>query len=455
MIFGGYSATYFHEELIEKPEVDFVLRGDSTEEPLRMLLDTIVNKKDGDYGRIPNLVWKNKDGETAANPFTNVPDSLDHYKNNYGHMIRSAIRYRDIRGMLPIHDWWSYPICAVMTCRGCKHACSFCGGSNPSLKLYANRHKPAFRSPEMIVRDILQIGRITSAPVFVVGDLRQGGDDYADAILDGLRGKKLKNHVILELFNRAPESYFKKLDEVFPHYNLEISPESHDIEVRRASGKTYTNEQLEGTIQAALDNGCEKLDVFFMMGLPNQTSDSVLKTVDYCEFLMAKFGADRLIPFISPLAPFIDPGCPLFEESEKYGYTIFSRTLEDFRTAFLNPSWKQALSYETRWMSRDRIVDVTYEAALRMNSLKRRFGQIDEAVGRDVDERIRLAKRIIGQIDEVIDLPEAERERALEAMRPDIDRVNAGTLCEVDEIKWPVLSGNFHFFKIALGLLRG
>ena len=31
IIFGGFSSSYFHEQLIARPEVDVVLRGDSTE----------------------------------------------------------------------------------------------------------------------------------------------------------------------------------------------------------------------------------------------------------------------------------------------------------------------------------------------------------------------------------------------------------------------------------------
>ena len=38
IIFGGFSSTYFHEELIRYPFVDYVIRGDSAEEPLRQLM---------------------------------------------------------------------------------------------------------------------------------------------------------------------------------------------------------------------------------------------------------------------------------------------------------------------------------------------------------------------------------------------------------------------------------
>ena len=41
VIMGGLSSSYFHRELIDYPQVDFVLRGDSTEPPLHRLLTAL------------------------------------------------------------------------------------------------------------------------------------------------------------------------------------------------------------------------------------------------------------------------------------------------------------------------------------------------------------------------------------------------------------------------------
>lgn len=452
VIMGGFSASYFFKDLLERPDVDYVLRGDSTEEPLRLLMEAISSGRTQDLSHVPNLAWKTTGGEIVANPISHIPDTLDHYVDNYGYMMRSAIRYLDIRSMLPIHDWWSYPITAVMTCRGCTHACSFCGGSHPGLRLLGGRKRPAFRSPQRIVQDIRQISRFTSAPIFVVGDLRQAGEEYADKVLEGLRPLRVPNQVVLELFGRAPGSYFRKLGRALPNFNLEMSPESHDPQVRKTSGKHYTNQELEETIGAALGAGCRKFDLFFMIGLPGQTPSSVLETVDYCEQLLKRFGP-RLVPFISPLAPFIDPGSPIYENPERFGYTLLFKTLEDFRTALLQPSWKHALSYETRWMSRDQIVEVTYEAALRLNRIKADFGLIDRATSHLMEKRIVLARQLIAQIDEFMGLPEAQRDPALEAIRGQLEQVNSNTLCEAKEIQWPS-PRNFHFLRIAWNLLR-
>lgn len=453
VIFGGFSSSYFYEELMNRSEVDFVIRGDSAEEPLLLLMEALTGQGPR-LEDIPNLVWKNGQGRIIANPLTHVPQDLDHYQDNYGHMIRSALRHLDIKGMIPIHDWWSYPITAVMTCRGCVHDCSFCGGGRLGLRLLGNRTRPAFRSPGRVVEDIGQIARFTSAPIFVVGDLRQAGDAYSEEVLDGLRPQGVRNHVVLELFTPAGRDYFEKVSRSIANFNLEMSPESHDPEVRGASGKHYSNAQLELTIQEALAAGCRKFDLFFMIGLPRQTPQSVMETVDYCEELLGRFGT-RLVPFISPLAPFIDPGSPIFERPHQYGYKLFCKSLEEFRTALLKPSWKYALGYETNWMNRAQIVDTTYEAALRLNRVKGRFGLIDHEMCKGVEERIVLARELVERIDRIMELPPEEQARAMEALRPDLDRVNSSTLCQKEEIKWPLSARNFHFLRIAWSLLKG
>ncbi len=66
VIMGGLSSTYFHEELITYPQVDFVFRGDSTEPPLHQLLLALRNGAPLD--NIPNLTWKDADGKVHVNP---------------------------------------------------------------------------------------------------------------------------------------------------------------------------------------------------------------------------------------------------------------------------------------------------------------------------------------------------------------------------------------------------
>jgi len=452
VILGGIASTYFHEELIQYPEIDYVLRGDSTEVPMLQLMQQIVDQ-DHNFSAIPNLTWKDAQGKVQVNPHTYVPNEINDFSNNYKNLFKIAVKYGDIKSMTAIHDWWRYPITAVMTCKGCTHNCVICGGSHFGFKHYAARSKPAYRSPKLIVEDIKQLSRFTTSPIFVVGDLNQPGVDYAHTVLSGLKTLNLKNQVVLELFTPAKKEFFKTVSDSIPNFNFEISPESHDEKVRRASGKFYTNRDMEANIHDALQNGCQKFDIFFMIGIPEQTEQSVMETIDYCDYLLQKFDK-RVVPFIAPLAPFLDPGSIGYEKPDKYGYTIFYHTFEEHRTALLKPSWKYFLNYQTKWLNRDQIVNVTYQAGKRLNRLKLEYGLINYEEFEKVDSKIEYAQRLIEQIDEIYAIPdETVKFQKLHELQLNIEKDSIATVCEKEEIKWPVLKSGFKFLNIIKTIL--
>jgi len=453
VIMGGYSASYFHRELINYPQVDFVLRGDSAEKPLFDLLLAIKQGK-GDYSRIPNLTWKHGNA-VRQNDLSCVAADLNSFSNNYLSLFKCALLSADFKGFTSIRDWWEYPITAIMTCRGCVHNCVFCGGGRSGIKGYCKREKPAFRPPQLLARDIYTISRYINGPIFVVGDLRQSGDEVAYEILERLQRYKIRNPVVLELFKPADKKFFEAVARSMDHFNFEFSPESHLETVRRFSGKLYSNAEIEETIGAALESGCKKFDLFFMIGLPHQTPENALASVDYCRHLLQRFG-NRLNPFISPLAPFIDPGSLAYEQSEKFGYKIFYRTLEEFRQALLQPSWKYTLGYETEWMNREEIVATTYESALRLNRVKKECGLIDPERAGKIEERIHAAMKMMAQIDEILKTADCTwQEEQLKILKPAIDMLSIATICGEDEIKWPAGKRRFNYINIIKDMFFG
>jgi len=166
---------------------------------------------------------------------------------------------------------------------------------------------------------------------------------------------------------------------------------------------------------------------------------------------MKTFGR-RLNPFISPLAPFLDPGSVAFERADEIGYRVLYKTLEDYRQALLAPSWKYTLSYETRWMNRNEIVDSTYQAGLRLNRLKKQYGLVTPETADKTEKRILLAMEMIAKIDELILLPEPERTQNLRALKETFDRASMATVCDKEEIKWPVLRWRLNFPNIIRAL---
>jgi B12-binding domain/radical SAM domain protein len=457
VILGGLSATYYHEELLRQyPFIDFVMRGDSTEKPLVQLLQTI--KRGGEFKNIPNLTYRDEKNRIQVNPLTHVPETLDEMTIDYSHIMRKVVRYADPTGYQPFIDWYTYPVTAVFTCRGCTYACRTCGGSAQTFRKMANRGKPAYRNPRYLAQDIFNVSDHLHAPVMIIGDIFQPGEEYGFTFLQEMKRKPMTNHIAFEFFVPPTRAQLKRIADSILNFNIEISPESHDEEVRRAFGRPYNNESLERMIGDAVDLGSKRIDLFFMTGLPKQTYSSVLETVDYCHSLLERFRSyNKLFPFISPLAPFLDPGSAVFEAPEKYGYRLLCRTVEEHRQASLAPSWKYVLNYETEWMSRDEIVYSTYEAGKRLNQLKAQFGLIDPKTAESVEGRLDGTVRLMKEIDRIMALPDAgEREGILESIasgRHSLRHYSMSTICEKKELEWPTRFIRMNFLKIFKTLL--
>ncbi len=455
VIFGGFSSTYFHEELIRYPFVDFVVRGDSAEEPIRQLMAHLAGKpKAPALKDVPNLTWKDRSGDVQINPHTYRPDTLDNVMLDYRYVVRAAVRDMDMSNYVPFKDWLDYPIMAALSCRGCTQSCVICGGSSAAFKKMHGRERPAFRDPLMLAADVRRISRMSRGPVFILGDLRQAGRDYAQRFFEAMRG--FDGPIITEIFSPASREFLSDMAKAMPNFTLEVSLESHDPVVRKAFGKNYANEPMERTLQDALDVGANRLDVFFMSGLPQQTADSVLGTVDYCEDLIKRFGNDgRLAPFISPLAPFLDPGSRGYEEPEVHGYRLFARTLEEHRRLLVAPSWKYVLNYETKWMDRHQLVDATYAAGRRLNHVKADYGLIPQAQAAATDQRISWAVGLIAEIDRLmVNTTHEEFDREMARLRPEIERANMSTVCDKRELNLDVTGPSLNYGQVASMIVK-
>ena len=449
VIMGGLSSTYFHRELIAYEQVDFVFRGDSTEPPLHQLLLALSN---GDaLDTIPNLTWKDSAG-VHVNPHTYIPMSLDYVDLRPDLIAEMALRFGDLESVLPFNGWWSNPITAVFTVKGCAYQCVTCGSSHTTCTHLTKRNHPVFRSPHSIVENMASISRLSRGPIFLVGDLLQGGDAYALEMLERLQKAALPNEIVFEFFTVPPISFLHDIDRCISSWSIEFSPESHEQAVRDAQeGEAgYSNDEMEAMFKAALALRCHRIDVFFMIGLPAQTCSSVADTIDYCEHLF-QLGDHRLSCFISPMGPFADPGSRSFEEPEKFGFRLFAHTLEEHRQLLVQSSWERILNYETRWMTRSQLVDATYDAAERLNELKVAYGRISPKRGARVAKGIVEARALRARIKAEGDLP---GEVTSSVLRGQINRFSVSTVCDKRELFWPRRLFNFRIREIVRILWR-
>jgi B12-binding domain/radical SAM domain protein len=450
VILGGLSSTYFHRELMTYDAVDFVLRGDSTEPPLCQLLMALRGQ--GSLADVPNLTWKDR-GHVHENPHTFVPLSLDYVEVRPELLIQMAVRHGDVDGVLPFRKWLSNPATMVLPLKGCAYDCATCGSSRTTCTGLTHRMRPVFRSPASLVSNMRAIGRFCRGPIVLPGDLLQGGLDYVSETLDRMREADLPNELVFELLDLPPPDYLPMIDRCVRNWSFEISPESHDRTIRHAldGESTYGNEALEEFLRQALRLRCHRIDIFFMIGLPQQTYDSVQETVSYCERLF-QLSDRRLSCFISPMGPFLDPGSRIFEAPERFGYRLFARTLEEHRQLLVQPSWEKILNYETRWMTRARLVDATYDAAEKLNELKRRYRRISDRRAGTIARRIAEARHLRHRLQEQDGGTAGAAQDA--GLKGEISRFSVSTVCDKSELFWPRHIVNFRLAAILSAALK-
>ena len=278
------------------------------------------------------------------------------------------------------------------------------------------------------------------APIFVLNDFLQAGEDYTRRFVTGLKGK-VRNPIGFEFFGPPPggDEFYRMLDDNLESWSVEISAESHDDDVRKAFGKGhYKMAELEDTIVDALSHpNCERFDLYFMTGIPKQTAESVRETGAYVQHLYERVNYDpRLVVMTSPMAPFLDVGSIVFDNPEKYGYRLRARTFEEHRERMILPSWKHIMNYESTYMSADEMVEATYDAALDINRIKGTHGIIDGAMAAGVDARIRQAREQMRRLDDVLLNGTGRIDVRMAALKEEFERLSENTMAEKSELNW-------------------
>jgi B12-binding domain/radical SAM domain protein len=364
---GGLSATYFAKEIIQNPDVDFVLRGETAEEPLAQLLDCLEAKQEP--AEVPNLVWK-RGGQMVENPFTHRPTLL-RTRVDYQRLFAHWRRTRDLKGSLITGQHWPvYCANLLLFCKGCVENCAICGGSNWALGL---AETPLW-DIDTLADMCLAARQLTRFPIRLPGDIRQG--DWR-RFLAALKQRKFTRAMHFDIFRPGDPEFYQALADAVPEPQGTIGPVTHDEGLRARYGWSYDNPTLERSIQDFLDVG-GKLDLFFYIGIPGQTERSARQTTDYALSLLDRFSAGRrekhLDVYVSALAPFIDPGSLAFTYPEKYGYRLRARTLADHRALMRQPEWWDTLNYESEAITRFQLAQAALEAETRVTRARADLG---------------------------------------------------------------------------------
>jgi len=391
ILFGGMSASYFYKELITYPFVDFIIRGNMTLSPIEKLVKHII-KKNRDYSKIPNLCYK-KDGKAIINSFKK-------YTQRHFYPINWNIKGAQAKNINNI---------IINYTSGCQYNCCFCGGSKYSTKRYGLQSNALLYKPRIqIFKEIDSMKALESVnskrkrlKILTINNMYDE-KTLNTLILDKLKKTNLFSTIYLYIYDLIPIETVKNITKYFNPV-FEISPQLHDSVSRKfCHCADYSNEEFEAWAEKILKLKVKRIEVYFMIGLPGQTEDSVFKTVEYCETLLERFkDSKKLIPLLSPMLPFLDPGSLAFDKAEQYGYRILLKTLEEHRKASTSISFRDRLNYETEWMSRSQIIDVSLKALKMLTQAKIRYGYLTPAIGKAMISRIDYTYQMINTLDKI------------------------------------------------------
>jgi len=401
VVLGGLTATVFAEEAVEKYDfVDGVLRGEA-EKPFLALMRAL-GKTPG-LESAPNLTYRDAEGAVRSNPLMTPDSDLDDYEF-------TRLDFLDPKGAVfppGVLPSWVVPIA-----RGCLHNCVSCGGSAYSYRAHLGRQRPAFRSPEKIIKDLRKLSKQGIQLVFLFQDPRMGGKAYWRKLLAALQNENIQlRQLTMELFGPADEEFISELAKINIPVRLSISPESGVDTVRGAHGRKYNNAGIYKTIDLCKQYGIA-LGSFSMIALANDTEETIQQTWKSWEQICT-LNINGQAPVDYAFGPMIllDPGSLAFDRALSYGYRPVFKTLEDYIAGMSLPAWHQWISYETKFLNREAIAKLTVDSLEYSINLRERVGFYSQADARTARFCfVEAGRQTIEVVNEAMQLEE-EQER--------------------------------------------
>ena len=312
VVVGGSHASAAPESLLSSPNVDYVIRGEG-EKPFVEFLKYL--KGEQGIERVPNLAYKSR-GETILNP---IGDNFPIDELALPDLSDSSVSRYDMAGK---------PMTFMITSRSCPHKCSFCSVHTTFGTDYRRR------SLENVLGEI----ELRYQQGYRVIDFEDDNLTYYKNTF-----KQLCRRLISRFPNREMEfvamngiSYLSLDEELlelmfqagFSHLNLALV--SSDKTVRETTKRPHTLEPYLKVVHKAHQLGF-KIVSYQILGLPNETLDSMIQTLAFNTRLPVLLGASPF--YLTPASP-IARGLDFTEEDYvKARLTAMAVETDEFRRA--------------------------------------------------------------------------------------------------------------------------
>lgn len=282
IVAGGPHISVTNKEFLEQTGVEFGVMADG-ELPLYRLVDALSKESgDGEFSRIPGLVFRNRDGAYAVQPNTELIHDLD------------QIPFPDLTKFdLQKYPAWRRKFYGLITSRGCPYACTYCAAPLVTGRRFRTR------SATNVV-DEIELNVKKGFKRFGVGDDAFNVDlDRAKDVCRQIIDRKLD--IVWDMgngirANTVDQEFFQLLKKAGCNF-VGFGMEAGNEEILKKIKKGLTVDQMFAAVRYAREAGIGTA-VNFILGHPGETYETALDTIRIAEQLPSSYvNIYGLIPF--------------------------------------------------------------------------------------------------------------------------------------------------------------
>jgi radical SAM superfamily enzyme YgiQ (UPF0313 family) len=258
VVIGGPHPTSTGPAVLDQPGVDAAVIGEG-ERTLVEFLEVLAG--DGDWGQVAGLCFR-RHGEPVSTPPRPLIADLDDLP--FPHAIASEV-------LIDHHLYQKSAFGRLQAVRGCPHDCFFCGSRN----IWGRRVR--FRSPQNVVQELLSLKALGLTRVHFDDDTFGVSRGYlaelCAAVEAGCSGLTwgCETHVRLISDNSVARMQRAGCD------TIQLGIESGDNATLRRIRKGFTIEEALRACALVKGHGL-RLEVFFMIGFPDETEAALTRT---------------------------------------------------------------------------------------------------------------------------------------------------------------------------------
>ncbi|MFX1375817.1 MAG: cobalamin-dependent protein [Promethearchaeota archaeon] len=356
VVLGGYSATYYHDQILKYFNmIDGIIRGDG-EIPLLKYVQSL--KQNSLFDSIPNLSYRNSSKHIKINDLTYTAQTLDHLNFTNIELLKNAKHYIDCsRRMMGIS--FNLPVG-----RGCPFNCPYCAGGQRAQERLAGRTKVTLRKPENVVEDInIMLEKYNIQSIFFGHGAYPASLKYWKKLLRLIQKEDIDIGGDLEIWRLPfPKEMWRQFYRTFRrrYSSISISPRTMSARVQQKIAKicdptfNFPKKQINDLIRNA--NLFQRtLRIWLTIGFPFQTRLDAQKDFIFSLKCMFKYGKSISKPITLMNEPYhIFPGSPAFESPEsfriKLKYNSFPEVTDFFKRTKMS-FFYNAINYDTEVFS--------------------------------------------------------------------------------------------------------